>query len=85
MLLALSECLEPGDRFVDVGANIGMITLQAARLVGPSGRVESFEPNPNCFATLERHLAINGIENVVAHRVGLSDTSGSARGQESAR
>jgi len=43
----LQNKLRPGDVFIDVGANIGLWTLVAATSVGPSGRVFSFEPNPN--------------------------------------
>jgi precorrin-6B methylase 2 len=45
--MLMIQILKPGDRFVDIGANIGMLSILAARLVGPSGRVESFEPNPH--------------------------------------
>ena len=40
------EHLRPGAVFVDVGANCGYFSMLAAGLVGPSGRVFSFEPNP---------------------------------------
>jgi FkbM family methyltransferase len=75
---AMMAVLKPGDRFVDVGANIGLITMLAARLVGPAGRVDSFEPNPVCCAQFERHLELNAICNVHLHKVGLSDHDGSA-------
>lgn len=70
-LLALA--LAPGDRFVDVGANIGMITLLGARAVGPSGEVQTFEPNPACLARLRAVLALNGIDWVEVIPLGLSD------------
>jgi hypothetical protein len=43
---ALRHLLEPGDIFVDVGANIGYLSAVAADRVGPSGRVVAFEPVP---------------------------------------
>src|SRR5213083_889189 len=46
MLLLFKTLLAAGDSFVDVGANVGMFTLMAARRVGTDGRVEAFEPNP---------------------------------------
>ena len=57
--LAMMALLKPGDRFVDVGTNIGMITLLAARLVGPEGRVDAIEPNPACCARVRRSLTLN--------------------------
>lgn len=77
--LLLREVLRPGDRFVDIGANIGMITLMAARCVGTAGRVDSFEPNPACVAALRHHLALNAIEHVRVHPVALADTVGRMR------
>src|SRR5690242_13564500 len=35
--LFLEAAVRPGETFIDVGGNIGMITLHAAALVGPAG------------------------------------------------
>ena len=67
--LLMSICLRPGDRFIDIGANIGMISLLAARLVGPSGRVDSVEPNPKCIEIFREHIALNPIGNIHIHPV----------------
>jgi FkbM family methyltransferase len=69
--------LRPGDSFVDIGANIGMITLHARHLVGAAGRIECFEPNPECVEAIREHLRINGIENAIVHPCALSDSNGS--------
>jgi FkbM family methyltransferase len=74
--LMCEAVLRPGDRVFDVGANIGMITLLGARLVGPSGRVDCVEPNPVCAERLRRVLAANQISNVFVHQCGLSDSPG---------
>ena len=44
--------LRPGDCFVDVGANVGQFSLAAAALVGDTGRVLAFEPNPEICTDL---------------------------------
>ena len=75
-LAVLSHALRPGDRVLDIGANIGMITLHAAAMVGPGGRVEAFEPNPTCCRKIEANLARNSISQVQIHRVALSDEPG---------
>ena len=59
----LTELLRPGMVFYDWGANIGLFSLLAARLVGPTGRVFSFEPDPDTAARLERNVARNGYQN----------------------
>ncbi len=52
--------LRPGDTFLDIGANVGVYTLQAARAVGPGGHVYSIEPRPDTCAMLARSIADNG-------------------------
>lgn len=51
--------LSAGMTFVDIGANIGWFTLNAAKLVGPTGRVISFEPRADTYAALNRSLQDN--------------------------
>ena len=68
--------VKPGMTIYDIGANRGQTALFLSRLVGANGRVFSFEPMPEVFADLEKNLALNGIENVNASCVALSDRSG---------
>lgn len=56
--------LTAGMTFVDVGANIGVFTILAARQVGPTGRVLALEPSPRVFPYLEYNVKINGLSNV---------------------
>ena len=58
------ERLKPGATFVDVGANIGVFALPAARRVGRSGRVIAIEPSPFVFPYLKRNIALNELSNV---------------------
>lgn len=50
--------LEDAAVILDVGANVGMMTLQFARTV-PAGRVYAFEPTHYAFAKLTRNLELN--------------------------
>jgi FkbM family methyltransferase len=75
----LRRLLNPGDHFVDCGANLGYFTLLAARCVGPTGRVDAFEPDPQNRARLEAHLAANETPaQVKVHPVALADGAGEA-------
>src|SRR4051812_46127494 len=46
----LQRILQPGDLFIDVGANIGLFSLYAAKAVGEAGSVIAFEPTPDIFS-----------------------------------
>jgi FkbM family methyltransferase len=74
--LMLKSALREGDRFIDVGANIGMLTLMAARCVGSSGTIESFEPNPVAFGRLKEHVEMNHLSTVKLHQAALADKPG---------
>ena len=53
-----------GDTVIDIGANIGYFTLIFAKLVGKTGKVISFEPDPRSFKILEKNVELNGFQNV---------------------
>jgi FkbM family methyltransferase len=57
LLCALAR---PGDRFVDVGANMGYYTVKVGQIVGPEGRVYAFEANPDVYPFLTENVEING-------------------------
>jgi len=78
-LAYLEKILSPGNLFIDVGANFGVYTLVASRLVGETGRVLAFEPTAQSFATLRQNIALNHFSNVRAFQVALAQTGGKAR------
>lgn len=72
-----------GKAFLDVGANIGSATVEALAHFGASRSV-AFEPDPDNFRFLQQNLAANGLLDVVdAHRIALSDRSGTVRFEHS--
>lgn len=72
----ISTLLNPGDIFIDVGANSGFFTLLASRRVGPTGRVLSFEPLPSMRSRITENIALNEMKNVTLHAVALSNSVG---------
>ncbi|MEE9606625.1 MAG: FkbM family methyltransferase [Myxococcota bacterium] len=74
-----SRSVGPGDTVVDVGANIGYYTVLGALLVGDSGHVYAFEPDPESFAFLERNVRLNGLHNVTLEQKALSNRPGQIR------
>lgn len=73
---AISEALNPGDVFLDVGAHIGHHTLLAAQAVGADGAVVAFEPDARNYALLEANVALNGYSQVSTFRRAVSDRNG---------
>lgn len=67
--------VRPGDCALDVGANIGDLTLPLAALVEPEGRVYAVESNPATFNVLCANLALNAIEHVKPLNVFIADSS----------
>jgi len=68
--------IRPGDTVFDIGANIGMWSIGAARRTGAAGKVHAFEPLNSNFARLEENLALNGTTNVLPHQVAVMDRAG---------
>ncbi|WP_079150619.1 FkbM family methyltransferase [Streptomyces hygroscopicus] len=69
----LQRRLQPGDVFVDVGANIGYYSVLASRLVGRNGKVVSVEASPAFHRILLRHAQRNGCANIRAVNAAVSD------------
>jgi FkbM family methyltransferase len=79
----LRQWVQPGDRVLDVGANLGLYTLLLARQVGSEGRVTAFEPDPDSFALLRENLEANGFGDgqgrVALYQKAVSDRDGTLR------
>ncbi|MGV3577927.1 FkbM family methyltransferase [Brevundimonas sp.] len=77
-LRELQRLLSPGDVFIDVGANVGLYALKAARLVGPTGRVLALEPGAEAYGHLTSNLALNAYGWAEALKVAASNAAGEA-------
>ena len=74
--------VKPGMVVVDVGANIGIYTLYAARGLEGRGKVYSFEPAPRTFRLLQDNVQVNGYREsgvVDLRQAAVTDRVGSAR------
>jgi FkbM family methyltransferase len=62
-----------GDIVLDVGANIGVFALSAAK---QGAQVYAYEPIPGTFELLQQNIHLHGLDNVVHPRnIGLSERS----------
>ncbi|PYD47254.1 FkbM family methyltransferase [Novacetimonas pomaceti] len=73
----IDASLNPGDTFVDIGANNGFHSLLAAKRVGPGGCVVAFEPQARLCTLMQRSLRANVMaDRLFIQRQALGDTTG---------
>jgi FkbM family methyltransferase len=72
-LAHLNKILLPGELFIDVGANFGVYTLIASKLVGETGTVIALEPTAESFTILRQNIELNRLSNVHAFQVALAE------------
>ena len=72
----LEKYLEEGDTFVDVGANIGTLTLKAASIIGNKGKVFAFEAHPKTSIFLKKNIKLNRFDNITVYPVALGKKCG---------
>jgi FkbM family methyltransferase len=72
---AVRQLLQEGMTFIDVGTHVGQYTMLASRLVGATGSVHAFEPQPDTFALLNHNIDANEFTNVHLNRCALGETS----------
>jgi len=68
--------LRSGGVFVDVGANIGLYSIFASKVIGADGKVIAIEPHPVTAKKLSFNLTTNQCNNVTLHRVAISTNDG---------
>jgi FkbM family methyltransferase len=74
----LKALVRPGDTVLDLGANVGYLTLVLAIAVGPAGRVVAFEPSPSTHRRLLHNLTLNRATWVTAERLAVGSRPGTA-------
>lgn len=72
----LEDYLKLGDRVIDVGANIGTLSLRASTLVGAEGEVFSFEANPILCEFIKDNQTLNQFTNIKIYNLAVGDSSG---------
>lgn len=75
----MKEILKDGDTFIDVGSNIGLMSLAASQFVGENGTVYAFEPHPDTFSILQANLLLNSSTNIMHYNIALGMRNGKAR------
>lgn len=78
-LKLLDLFLKKGDSFMDIGANIGLMSIFASIKVGKHGKVYSFEANPDTQKIFLENLKINNIENTTLYPFAVGSKVDKAR------
>lgn len=71
----LDKYIGVGDWVIDVGANVGHYTKRFSELVGASGRVIAFEPEPTSFSLLAANMQLLESKNVSLINAAVSDNT----------
>ncbi|MDO8885139.1 MAG: FkbM family methyltransferase [Pseudotabrizicola sp.] len=67
--------IKPDATVCDIGANIGNASVFFGKVLGAK-RVLAFEPQPHCYATLNRNLELNALTDAQAYNCMVGATSG---------
>jgi FkbM family methyltransferase len=74
----VNSIIEKGMTVIDIGAMIGLYTLKFSSLVGSSGHVYSFEPEPLAADFLHKNVKINQCSNVTIIQKAVADKKGAS-------
>lgn len=66
----------PGDRCIDVGANIGVHTVRLAKLVGSAGEVIAVEPDEELARRAGQNVLLNRLGNVRVIQAAAAERAG---------
>ncbi len=73
----LYENLKPDFHVLDIGANIGLLSLPMSKIC-ENGFVYCFEPDSVNFARLRQNVSLNGCKNIGLFNMALGDQQGSS-------
>jgi FkbM family methyltransferase len=76
LLSGVLASLRAGEVFMDVGSNLGLFSIFAAKAVGLEGTVVAFEPETAAYNRLVENVRLNGLQNVRIFKIALSDGPG---------
>ena len=75
----ITNVLEEGDCFIDVGGHVGYFSMLAAHAVGPSGQVYTFEPEARNARQIRAHISLNRLHNVELFEEAVGQEEGEAQ------
>jgi FkbM family methyltransferase len=74
----LFKMASPGMTVLDVGTNIGLTALTFAKIVGDTGKVFAFEPDPYNHGKAKINIGLNDLKALSLYNIGLAEKEGTA-------
>lgn len=71
----LKSFLKKGDTYIDIGANIGITVIPAAKFIGETGQCKAFEPHPKIYSYLKENVQLNGLEKIEIYNYALGNST----------
>ncbi len=72
-LLFMKSILKDGSIFIDIGANIGLYSLIASKLVKENGNIYAFEPYPKNRKVFNENITLNNFKNITVESFAITD------------
>lgn len=73
----ISSLIKPGNVVLDIGANVGLVSISLLKAQPKVGKIYAFEPLPDTFAKMKHNLELNGLpEKICPVNLGMSDKAG---------
>ena len=69
----VEKLVKPGDIAIDIGANLGVISMLLSKCVGENGKVYSFEPTREGFKYLCENKLANNAKNISPYNLAAWD------------
>lgn len=71
----IQNTVKPGWTCLDLGANIGAVSVPLWHQVGPTGQVISVEPDPRNIPRIQKNLALNNCSSEFVINTAITDTA----------
>ena len=71
----VDQVVAPGDIALDIGANLGLVSLRLALRAGQTGHVHAFEPQPRLHPYFGKTIEMNPDACITLHKIALGTES----------